>query len=148
MINYSYPENINGKCWMRIFSFECKVCGCNFILDLPYDYDLVKLIEKNGTEVRWLPVYGVGGYLDLVEKLAGVSYLGDLSGAKSMEMDRIMERELCKYTEKGEYGNGFIIGGYKAICPNCNSKELKVIDERVIDNPKIEWVKISDDLIK
>ena len=115
---------------------------------MPYDNDLVKLIEKSGTQVKWLPTYGVGGYLDLIKKLTSQSNDQALSSAMSMKISKIMEQELHKYTEKGESGNGFIVGGYKQICPNCNSKEIKCNNETVTENPKLEWVKISDDLLK
>jgi hypothetical protein len=65
-----------------------------------------------------------------------------------MKISKIMQLELHKYTEKGDLGNGFIIGGYEHICPNCDSKELNCINEKVVEDPNLDWVKISDNLLK
>jgi len=148
MINYDYPHETNQKYWIKTLSYECKVCGCKFNLEFPYDNDLVKLIEKSGTQIKWLPTYGVGGYLDLVKKLASQFNGQEFTDVVSMKISKIMKLELYKYTEKGVIGNGFIVGGYEHICSNCNSKELNFINEKVVEDPKLDWVKISDDLLK
>ncbi|MDD2401763.1 MAG: hypothetical protein PHD60_06110 [Clostridia bacterium] len=148
MINYDYPHETNQKYWIKTLWYECKVCGCKFNVDLPYDNDLVKLIEKSGTQVKWLPTYGFGGYLDLAKKLAPQFNGQEFTDVVSMKISKIMKLELHKYTEKGILGNGFIVGGYEHICPNCKSKELNCINEKVVEDPKLDWVKISEDLLK
>lgn len=147
MIKYEFPIEINQKYWTKVLSYECKVCGERFIIELPYENDVVKLIEKDGAQIKWLPTYGKGGYLDLVKKL-----VPQFSGQKDtdvtlMKVSKIMKTELHKYTEKGDLGNGFIVGGYEHLCPHCKSLKLNEINEKVVENPKLDWVKIASELL-
>lgn len=115
---------------------------------LPLYDDIVKLIEKNGTDIKWLPSYGNGGYLDLVSKLVPEFKNEKFGGIGSIKLDKIMKIKLPQYTERGRGGEGFIIGGCKHVCPICKSKELKEIEEKIIENAKLDWVKISCELLK
>jgi|GEM_PF-1804325 len=148
MIKYDYPLEANQKYWIKAIKYECKECGNIFIHELPLDDDLVKLIEKDGIEIKWLPTFGIGGFLDLVQKIAPELSNEKFNGIGSIKLEIILESRLPNYTEKGSGGNGFIIGGSKHICPKCKSKELKELDEKIIENPKLDWVKISCELLK
>ena len=57
------------KYWVNQLTCNCKHCGCTFDILLPNSNDIVKLIEIGGNDIRWLPTYGIGGYIDLVTKL-------------------------------------------------------------------------------
>lgn len=113
-------------------------------------YDAVKLIEKDGTDIKWLPLNGIGGYLDLVNKVAPelATKFDRTSDAISMQVSKVMNIELPRYTESGPMGNGYVVGGYDHKCPYCKSQNLKLINETVIENPKLDWVKISCNLLK
>jgi hypothetical protein len=50
-------------------TYKCENCGNVFELTFTNGYDVIKLKEINGDEIRWLPTYGKGGYLDLITKL-------------------------------------------------------------------------------
>ena len=148
MIKYDYPLEANQKYWIKAIKYECKECGNIFIHELPLDDDLVKLIEKDGTDIKWLPMFGIGGFLDLVQKIAPEFSGVEFTEVISMKVKKIMEDSLPKYTKRGIGDNGFIVGGYDHICPKCKSKELKELDEKIIENPKLDWVKISCELLK
>lgn len=151
MLEFAYPLETNNKCWIKSLSYECKDCNSTFLHSLPLDgYDAVKLIEEDGTNVKWLPLNGIGGYLDLANKIAPelATKFNGTSDAISMQVSKVMNIELPRYTEKGPMGNGYIVGGYDQKCPYCKSQNLKLINETVIENPKLDWVKISCDLLK
>lgn len=148
MISYCYPKAVNNKYWIRKIIYKCKNCKKEFFHELPLDNDAVKLIGKDRTDIKWLPTLGVGGYLDLINKLVPEFNGKEITGVVSMKISRIMQVELPKYTEKEISGNGYRVGGYEHICPNCKSKDLKEINEEIIENVKLDWVKISCDLLK
>lgn len=148
MISYCYPQAINDKYWIKTIMYKCKNCGKEFIHELPLDNDVVKLIGKDTTDIKWLPTLGSGGYLDLIEKLAPEFNGREIIGIVSMKVTEIMKVELSKHTEKGILGNSYMVGGYEHICPKCKSKELEEIHEKTIENAKLDWVKIDCDLLK
>lgn len=134
----------------RSYSIRERVCKCRkcnevFMLLIPNDNDIIKFQEINGSEVRWLPTYGKGGYIDLMAKLIdGHEYNDPIDMRKSK---RFIEN-IQGYIEKTFAGNGFELSINKATCPKCNSKETETIEEKVVDNPDLEWLKISCDLVQ
>jgi hypothetical protein len=161
MADYCFPEKANQKEWIESLRCSCKNCRNVFVLELPLDDGVVKLVEKDGTQVKWLPMFGTGGWLDLekifaprlVEEKLNIRTLKKLnfvklSGAISMKISRIMDVELPKHTEKGELGNGFVQGDYSRRCPKCRSKDLNFIKEQKYEISTLDWVKIDCSLLK
>jgi hypothetical protein len=141
MTDYCFPEAIKSKYLIKSVDYECKNCKNKFNLKMPLEDDIVKLIEKDGTDIKWLPTYGKGGFLDLVKKLVPEYW------SNTMVYVKKLEPELLKYTEKGKHGKGFILGANYPICPNCKNKEVRIISEKIIENPTLDWVQISCELI-
>lgn len=56
--------------------------------------------------------------------------------------------ELQGYIEKSINGNDFELSIDRRICPQCNSRNLKTVKEKVLVNPELQWLKISCDLLK
>jgi hypothetical protein len=153
MTDYCFPKEANQKEWIKSFRCSCKNCKDVFVLDLPLDDGIVKLVEKDGHQVKWLPMFGTGGWLDLEKKFAPLCFQGKLprerfASAILMKISRIMDVELPKNTEKGESGNGFVLDGYDRICPKCGSKDLNFIKEQTHESSTLDWVKIDCSLLK
>jgi hypothetical protein len=110
----------------------------------PNGDDIVKLEEINGDDTRWLPIYGQGGYLDLLIKLIPGHSLNDKI---TMEKSRFFTGELQKYSEKGKHGNGFEISYRKSECKICKSGDIDVLSEKLLEKPALPWLKISCDLL-
>ncbi|NMC55908.1 MAG: hypothetical protein GYA50_01625 [Eubacteriaceae bacterium] len=142
MINYCEPE-IPEIYWINSLTYKCENCGNVFELTFTNGYDVIKLKEINGDEIRWLPTYGKGGYLDLITKLIPEHSKDDVI---TMIESKKFIKELKKYSEKGSNGQGFDFSIARHECINCKSKELKILDEKVLMKPKLTWLKISCEL--
>jgi hypothetical protein len=142
MIKLCEPE-VPIKYSVNCFTCKCKICGNIFEVIFPNGDDILKLEEIDGDDVRWLPIYGQGGYLDL---LAGLMPEYDLNDKITMKVSRIFMDRLQKYSEKGINGNGFKISYRKGECTNCKSKDVIVFSEKIFENPKLSWLKTSCDL--
>ena len=133
------PE-IPDKYWVNCFTFMCRNCDTNFDIVFPNDNYIVKFEEVGGGEVKWLPSYGRGGYIELITKLIPEHTSDD---EITMAKASTFIRELNKCCEKGTSGNGYDFCRTKFECPNCNSRDLTTIEEKVLTNPKLSWLKIS-----
>lgn len=143
-MNYCTSE-IPKVYWINSINYRCNDCQHEFEFLTADGNDLVKYQEVNGTEIRWLPTYGKGGYLDLMGKLIP-NFFPD------KEITMVIAKEfnvlLQKFIEPSASGNTFTLANYRRDCPKCNSKRLTEINETVLTNPNIEWLKVSCDLIK
>ena len=139
-----YPK-IPDVYWIKSYCCKCKKCGQEFQVMQPNGYDLVKFIELHGKEERWLPTYGVGGYLDIFCKLVTNHKPNDEITVKKANQ---FNRQIIKYTEKSDNGNGFVVGGYDIVCDNCGSEDISRVKENIFTSPTdIKWLKLSCDLI-
>ncbi|MDD2542695.1 MAG: hypothetical protein PHH28_16875 [Desulfuromonadaceae bacterium] len=144
MNTYCTPT-IEGSYSIKKRVCKCRKCSKTFALITPNDNDIIKFKEVTGSEVRWLPTFGKGGYIDLMTKLIdGHKYNDQIDMKKSKQF--IIK--LQEYIEKTVAGNGFELSIDKTICPQCNSQEADTIDEKILENPDLEWLKISCDLLK
>lgn len=150
-MQYCLPE-IPSTYWIDKTSYRCKPCGHVFNLYTPNgdggngDCGVVKFIESNGTEIRWLPMYGQGGYLDLFERFMP----GFLASGKPLippVVSQFMEI-LQNYTERSEAGNSFEISHEKVKCPQCKKNDVEMLKETVLTSPDIAWLKIASDLMQ
>jgi hypothetical protein len=144
MMNYCSP-NLPDKYMVKSRSFRCKNCY-SYLLDyVPLGDELVKFYEVNGNEVKWLPTYGKGGYLDLLKKLLPDFKEGEeISMVKAKKFETIFQQ----YMEVSERGNYYSSLGYnQASCSNCKSRDLSEVSEEILDSPDIKWLKISCHLI-
>ena len=143
IMRFCYPE-IPKVYWVDCFTYKCNSCGNIYDVTLPNGNDnLAKFKEKSGDEERWLPIYGRGGYVDLLNKL-----VPENSHSITMEMTKMFLVELNKYCERGINGNGFDIYLSNFNCPSCNSNNTMYLSEKVLTNPKLSWLKISCHLIE
>src|SRR5690606_20403333 len=66
--NWVEPS-IPSSFWMRQVSCKCMSCGTEYECDLASGNEIIKFSEDGGGEVKWLPVFERGGYMELLEKL-------------------------------------------------------------------------------
>ena len=126
--------------WVNCINYSCKDCGVTFGIAIPNGNDLIKLKEMNGNEEKWLPTYGKGGYLDLLQKLLpDFQIKHELTHKKASEFIA----ELNKNCEKSFNGNGYNFDYFNAVCTNCNSKNTEYVCEKGLINPVLPWLKIS-----
>lgn len=144
-MNYCNPLELPSKYWITSLTYKCKSCQHEFEHLICNENELVKYVEKNGSEVRWLPTYGKGGYLDLLIKLV-MNFQKD--SEITMKIAKGFDVIFQNYTEKSLRGNPFTISDGKHVCSLCYSKELIVISEIVLENPKVEWMKFFCTLLK
>ncbi|MHC1723771.1 MAG: hypothetical protein AB9836_11290 [Aminipila sp.] len=144
-MEFCIPPEIPNRYIINSLLYKCKNCQNEYEHLLCKGNQLVKYIEKNGSEVRWLPTYGQGGYLDLLERLLeNFKMNSEITMKNAKDFDIIFQN----YTEKSANGNSFVISDGRHKCPNCESKELMLISEKILENPTINWMKISCDLLK
>lgn len=144
MTTYCIPT-IEGNYSIKKRVCKCRNCGKTFILLTPNDNDIVKFKEINGSEVRWLPTFSKGGYIDLMTKLINGHKFND---SIDMKKSKQFITKLQGYVEKTVAGNSFELSIDKMICPQCDSKEVDTLEEKILENPDLEWLKISCDLLK
>ena len=68
MVEYITAEK-PSMFWVTETLYFCKQCNTEYMSLMPAGNELVKFVEINGCEERWLPTYTKGGYLDLLEAL-------------------------------------------------------------------------------
>lgn len=144
MIKYCIPE-LPEKYWVNHLTYKCESCENSFEALIPNGNDLVKFKEINGSEIRWLPTYNKGGYIDLMTRIIKEHKFND---PIDMKKATHFIAQLQGYIEKSIDGNGFELSIDKRICPKCNSKNIKTVKENVLVNPELQWLKISCDLLK
>ena len=144
-MQYCLPE-IPSVYWINKFRCRCKACGKTFDLYTPNGNDVVRFVESNGPEIRWLPVHGHGGYLYLFEKFIP----GFLASRKEMIPPVVSQflSQLQKHIEPSESGNGFELDSSKRSCPRCSSPDIQELSEEVLTSPEVPWLKIDCDLLK
>jgi hypothetical protein len=144
-MQYCLPE-IPSVYWINKSRCHCKACGKTFDLHIPNGNDVVQFVESNGTEIRWLPLHGRGGYLDLFEKFIP----GFLASGKEMIPSVVSQflSKVQKHIEPSESGNGFELVSGKRYCPRCSSPDVQELSEEVLTSPEVTWLKIDCDLLR
>ena len=143
MVKYCLPI-IPSVYWIDQVNFKCQECGLEFVSLESNGDSVVKFIEEDGYEIRWLPIYGKGGYLDLLPKLIPEFNVSDTI---TMKVAREFEERFKLVSEPSLKGNLFNFNGIKH-CKNCGSIDINRISEIVLTSPPIEWMKIECDLVK
>lgn len=130
--NYKIP----AMYWVKRLVYECGNCGLQVEDLIPNGHDLVKFLERGGG-ARWLPVFGEGGYLYLMEKLVSEHRQDD---EITMKKAKIFIDELEKYDIRGRQ---YEFASMKRDCDYCHAKKLKLKEEQTIVNPVLEWLRIN-----
>ena len=143
-MKFCYPEipEIN---WVNCITYKCKDCGITFDIAVPNGNDTIKLKEIDGNEEKWLPTFGKGGYLDLLQK-----FFPDFSVEYKITQKRasIFISELNKHCEKSLHDNGFSFDYFVDNCTNCYSPNTEYVREKCLASPELSWLRISCKLLE
>jgi hypothetical protein len=137
MSNFWYSAAIPKSFNIRQDFYRCRGCGVEFSSMYSDGNDLVKFLEDGGQEVRWLPTFEEGGYLDLLERLVK-GY--DKSQQITMQIAKSFESEFKKIVQLSEAGKTFSVA-IGCRCPNCLADNSETVEEKVLNSPQLEWIK-------
>lgn len=126
------------KYWVKNIDCKCNSCEVTFSEILPHGNEIIKFIETDGHEVRWLPTYEKGGYFELLKQLVpGFD-------AKSQEITMSISNKFQSAFEKIQQPS---VNGKKfrfakgVICPKCKSNDIKIISDKILLSPTLKWMK-------
>ena len=133
------------KYWFNCLRFKCTKCEKKFHITFPNGNEIIQFREIEGADVRWWHTYGKHGYLELATVLIPEHSLNDeITWKKS----KAFIRELNKHCECGKTGNGFEFALTSYECTSCHSKDIECLEEKILVNPKLQWLKISSKLVQ
>jgi len=113
---------------------RCTACGAAFQINLPANYELVQFACGDG-KTRFLPAYGPGGYLDLLERLVpGWTQNQAVTAKASGELVRELSKRLPYPVE--------LYSRAKLRCPACGGREFAVKHKQIVPNAPVEWLEI------
>jgi uncharacterized protein with PIN domain len=125
--------------WIRKDFYRCRACGTEYACVFANGNEIVKFSEDGGHEVRWLPTFEVGGYLDLMERLVA-GYRRDQK--ITMPIAKKFESEFKKIQELSASGNTFSVA-VGCRCPKCSANNAEIILEEVFESPPVDWLRYS-----
>jgi len=128
---------IPNSYWAKKITYLCQGCGLSYSVLMPVGNEVVKYLEKNGSEERWLPTYTKGGYFDLLEKLIdGFSRDNEITASIAKEF----ENKFSSLQEFSSKGNSFT-SIFNIHCPGCGSREKLIDKEESVKNPDVYWMR-------
>jgi hypothetical protein len=123
--------------WTRIITYLCHDCGIIYEGMMPVGNELIKFIEKDGIEERWLPTYEKGGYFDLLENLIpGFKRTNKIT----VQIADEFENKFYEMQEPSTKGRTFTMN-IRVRCPECNSKSIIIRNIETLVNPNIAWMR-------
>lgn len=137
---YCLPE-LPSHYWVVTEHHKCNMCGTIFYRLLSGSESIIQLETEDGSEVRWLPVFGRGGYLALLKHATG-SDISDNENARE-KAARIFEKNYIEKYLEPINGKPLLVKKYpKIVCPVCNSDSFIEEKETVEKNPTIQWARV------
>ncbi|MGC4006325.1 MAG: hypothetical protein QM811_25670 [Pirellulales bacterium] len=116
--------------------FHCNECRHGFVWRRSADDAFIKFVDASGKLERWLPIYGVGGYLDLLERI-----VPDFRQNQeiTMQISRVFQSNFKHYQHPPATG-GYWTFGDGPRCPGCGSRDIRNGPQRIIDDSEIEML--------
>jgi hypothetical protein len=117
---------------------RCNACDISFEVNFSAADDLVPFQDSSSSEIRWMPTYENGGYLDLLELLVPAYSQGDrithrVSQAFESAFEVIQEKPLS-----GGMFRIWAVGG----CPSCGSCDKIIIESNsILRRPPLTWIR-------
>jgi hypothetical protein len=116
--------------------YECAKCSSVFECRTSNDNAVVKFVDEQFRQERWLPTFSKGGYLELVEKcVPGYRRQEELT----MQVFRQFEFAFERYQHKPATGGNWSVAS-GCHCGCCGSSKLKYRSEKLLNSPPIEWL--------
>lgn len=122
--------------WIARTSYKCKACGHRFDVLSPEGNEVVKFVEVDGRDEKWMPTYGRHGYLDLFERF--VPEFGK-SQQITVKLAREFEEAFASLQEPSPSGKPYSTF-FQSRCPKCESVEMEIESEEVLTSPKLPWL--------
>ena len=147
-VKYWFPEAISNAYAIDIITKKCRNCSYEFsflVAGGMGGYEIVKYQEVDGDEIRWLPTYGKGGYLYLMEKLIHNFQMNDEITVQIAKQFDVLFRD---HAEPSLRGKPFTLAQFPKECPSCHSKELSTLKEEALDSSDARWMKIDCSLLE
>jgi DNA-directed RNA polymerase subunit RPC12/RpoP len=124
-------------------NYRCLDCSHEFDWLWSEDGALVKFQEVDGTEERWLATYGRGGYLELLQQLIpGFNQRNTITAKIAEQFDAAFIG-----LQKPSHNGHFYVVDRGVVCPRCKSKNLRVLLEKIVNNPPLDWVLYRDGIL-
>jgi hypothetical protein len=136
MTNLRHPT-VPKTYWVREDHLRCKQCAWEFKVQFAHGNEIIKFIEDDGYEERWLATFEAGGYFDLLERF--------VPGYKreqkiTMHVANRFEMAFKVIQEKSSANKSFSVA-VRARCPHCGSSGFDLLDERILTSPPLEWLR-------
>ena len=123
--------------WVREDRVRCKQCATEFKVKFAHGNEIVKFVEDEGHEERWLPTFEPQGYLDLLERLvSGYSREQQIT----MPIAKRFESSFKEIQERSSSGKSFSVA-VGARCPHCGSSSFDLLDEQILASPPLDWLR-------
>ena len=131
-VQYTVPV----RYWIATTRYRCGSCGADAVLRWAPGGEVVRFVNGRGEE-RWLPTYGAGGYLDLLEQLVpGYSKAQEISARVAKDFKVTFSRFLSKANPTDDYA----IADAGPVCSRCGSRDLEITSEVVDQSPPVPWL--------
>jgi len=131
-VQASPPERYS----VRKVLYSCNSCGKSFYVLQPNGNEIVKYFEPESGEERWLPTFGDGGYLYLIEQLLP-SFTQNQE--VTMAISRRFEKAFSTIQKPSSLGLPYILF-VRASCPECGNAKLMTKKEFLLDSPPLTWM--------
>lgn len=129
--------DVKNYCIERI-ECKCRNCNENFVEFVP-DYEDLVQFDCDDNNIRYLPTYGMNGYLELMSRL--------IDGWT--KNDSITELVVRKFESQLSLICPYEVKLKKAfICPYCFSKNVTFTKNEILHNPPVKWIEIDSDYMK
>lgn len=122
--------------WINKITYLCDNCGTIYDIMLPIGDELIKFVESEGNEERWLPTYEKGGYLDLLEKMVPNF---KRNNKITVQIAKEFDDKFSKIQQRSSRGRKFIMD-VSVKCPKCDSKNSIIKKIESLENPVILWM--------
>ena len=119
---------------IKTLTCRCKTCGTVFCETLPANDELIQFSCGDGQK-RFLPTYGPGGYLALLDRFVPEwstkqTITQQISGRLTQELSNWLPYSVALYSRAD------------IRCPSCGGREVKTEREQTLLNPPVEWLEI------
>lgn len=124
----SKGQNMKGNYSINRLIYKCKICGNQFCEECSTDNELVNFYFEDDPVQKWMNMFGENGYLDLLDKLMDIK----------REDDFIQPEVIAFQNKLSEIAGRKIRIGGKRRCPKCDSSEIFVLDDIIIQTENVE----------
>lgn len=117
-------------------TYRCQACGIVTVCRTSADNSLVKFVNSTYQQEAWLPTFGVGGYLEIVEKcVPGYSQATPIT----MDVFRRFDDAFRRFQHRAPDGGHWQVA-LGCRCTGCGSRDLEFTSEQICVSPPLNWL--------